>query len=42
VVEAVAVDAHDPETEARKLMEIMQQAGILNEPLALGAGDDNE
>jgi AcrR family transcriptional regulator len=42
VVEAVAIDAHDPETEARKLMEIMEKAGILTEPLALGAGEPNE
>lgn len=44
VIEITTVDAHDPEEEARKMIEIMRKAGILSDTdqLALGVGNDDE
>jgi len=40
VIETTTVDLHDPEEEARKMIEIMTKAGILPEQLAIGVGDE--
>lgn len=42
VAEATTSAVHDPESEAKALYQVMLEAGILTEQLAIGAGDGEE
>lgn len=44
VPKAIEVNAHDPEAESRKLLEVLERAGIMKpgELMALPAGETNE